>query len=95
MSNKSNLRFPLQDNMSFIFGVEQRTLQGEQSQERIPGKVKGKCQGCEELTQSNRDREQSSEPAQGEEGRENVTAGGAMPGLGHRGGHGWGTGDSV
>lgn len=57
--------------------MEQRILQGEQSHEQIPGKVKGKCQGCKELTQSNRDRQQSSEPAEGE-GREDVTAGHSM-----------------
>lgn len=66
MSNKSNLLFPLQDNTSYIFGVQRRAVQGEQSHERIPGKFKGKCRGCKELTQSNRDRQQSSEPGEGE-----------------------------
>lgn len=94
MSNKSNLLFPLQDNTSYTFGVEKRILQGEQSHERIPGKVKGKCQGCKEPTQSNTDRQQSSEPAEGE-GREKVPASCAMPGLGHQGGHSRSTGDTV
>lgn len=94
MSNKSNLLFPLQDNTSYTFRVEQRILQGEQSHERIPGKVKGKCQGCKEPTQSNTDRQQSSEPAEGER-REKVPAGCAMPGLGHQGGHSRSTGDTV
>lgn len=94
MSNKSNLLFPLQDNTSCIFGVEQRILQGEQGHQQIPGKVKGKCQGCKELTQSNRDRQQSSEPGEGE-GRENVTPGCSIPRLGHQGGHSWSRGDNA